>query len=130
MQQINLHSTMLLLILQNDSANPSDYKIYIPLCFYLYLSIYCDSNSDLVYLHSTMLLLILSPAVAAPLSPADLHSTMLLLIRSRGIRKRSSINIYIPLCFYLYPPGDMYDRLDLHLHSTMLLLIQVVRYLF
>ena len=49
---------------------------------------------------------------------------MLLLIRSRCNRFSIFINLYIPLCFYLYGGGTGSGGRRCALHSTMLLLIQ------
>ena len=53
----NLHSTMLLLIRIQMPTITSRSSIYIPLCFYLYLS-EKSTRIHFEYLHSTMLLLI------------------------------------------------------------------------
>ena len=74
--------------------------IYIPLCFYLYLSGFLN---DIVKTH--------------------LHSTMFLLIRRIRAVERGILLIYIPLCFYLYQHEQtkLWEINDLH--STMFLLI-------
>ena len=78
--QSSLHSTMLLLIRR--------------LC----------SNTTLILspLHSTMLLLIPCEKSWTSSTRFSLHSTMLLLILRQRPHVQIELNLYIPLCFYLY----------------------------
>ena len=96
----NLHSTMLLLYLIPTAAFIRDFSIYIPLCFYFIVGVdttQTEFNSDL---HSTMLLLYRYTFFIAMTTDLYLHSTMLLLYRPYIKTKSSACSIYIPLCFY------------------------------
>ena len=95
-------------------------------------------------LHSTMLLLYRSPCRTGSILHFYLHSTMLLLYLNRNgcndpfwseftfhyastlsYSAHSSnllIKIYIPLCFYFITTKRAQASMDMHLHSTMLLL--------
>ena len=97
-----LHSTMLLLIpcsCPSISQMPSN----LHSTMLLLILIPClPSSVFFPYLHSTMLLLIPSLFVRIPSPFSDLHSTMLLLIQYRIHPEIRCAGIYIPLCFYLY----------------------------
>ena len=119
---MNLHSTMFLLIRFDWLYDDSD-----PEFTFHYVSTYTKSGSTVWQLEG------------------NLHSTMFLLIRNLFPRVFLSLNIYIPLCFYLYRNGlrseygfqviyiplcfYLYIKRRLHswsstnLHSTMFLLI-------
>ena len=142
-----LHSTMLLLILVRLATSPHVWYIYIPLCFYLYQFPYTVALQQIYNLHSTMLLLILCQQLNgnSPNTFTFHYASTYTDRKSEGMHDgliyiplcfylywggllpiKSTNSIYIPLCFYLYlctiaqmiPVGH-------HLHSTMLLLIQL-----
>ena len=98
-----LHSTMLLLYLWCDSAEPDRIKtLYIPLCFY-YIFIKIPDFLLFLPLHSTMLLLYLHILIAVKSMYPALHSTMLLLYPVQKKATLFLICLYIPLCFYYIP---------------------------
>ena len=120
---------------------------YIPLCLYLYWMRWRQLLKN-IHLHSTMLLLIRDRISSIDLTAeftfhyastytkpdltcqrywSNLHSTMLLLIPSPVYLARILFSIYIPLCFYLYWHCFMFGIRIYHLHSTMLLLIRIMR---
>ena len=81
---------------------PVFFWIYIPLCFYLYQNaVYTTVRLWIFTFHyaSTYTIYI----SASTRMQEDLHSTMLLLIRMLIDKCRLPGQIYIPLCFYLYP---------------------------
>ena len=99
--QLDLHSTMLLLILWAILYRSQPLNIYIPLCFYLYAAfnkISIFPNEFTFHYASTYT----EPICFAPSSSPHLHSTMLLLIRILNFFRFPLDYIYIPLCFYLY----------------------------
>ena len=95
----NLHFTMLLLypdrILYKQGSTEFTFHYASTLSGISYL-IY----QKLHHLHSTMLLLYQITGTPIYNIHTDLHSTMLLLYHSSTFLSRSSILIYIPLCFY------------------------------
>ena len=121
-----LHSTMLLLYLWCDSAEPDRIKtLYIPLCFY-YIFIKIPDFLLFLPLHSTMLLLYLHILIAVKCMYPALHSTMLLLYPVQKKATLFLICLYIPLCFYYIVRFSVCMGSLLHtLHSTMLLLYPV-----
>ena len=79
-EEWDLHSTMLLLILSATTVFPGPIIIYIPLCFYLYCWAVCRCDfSALIYI-PLCFYLYWSPLPKEAVE-IDLHSTMLLLIR-------------------------------------------------
>ena len=102
----HLHSTMFLLIPIAMNVISNTTGIYIPLCFYLYDSTICtDPANDQIYIPLCFYLYD-NTFEAKRRKVADLHSTMFLLIQK--------------------PPVAIYGG-DTNLHSTMFLLIRQCR---
>ena len=105
--QCNLHSTMLLLYLQEHEWSNTVRIIYIPLCFYF---IGNSPPTLCTYLH--------------------LHSTMLLLYHRILKRRMRPFKIYIPLCFYFIVNTDSEQELRVgftfHYASTLSWCVQFV----
>ena len=125
-------------------------RIYIPLCFYLYL-VSMTSPRLILFIYIPLCFYLYEAQVPqnTPYRP-HLHSTMFLLIRffwiiqvclwgvltfhyvsTYTLRKTHSrwlFLIYIPLCFYLYEETQITQSWVLDLHSTMFLLIRFTRY--
>ena len=118
-----LHSTMLLLIRQQDHIRRYVDLFYIPLCFYLYelgsaitevenvvftfhyASTYTrrsDSQSDRQRFYIPLCFYLYWMDTLTAYGMAILHSTMLLLIRRVISDTWGLVWFYIPLCFYLY----------------------------
>ena len=98
---LNLHSTMFLLIPVFPAGEASAFSIYIPLCFYLYGGAHrqqCGANQFTFHYVSTYTIL----EICLKLGISHLHSTMFLLIHDAAEPDSPISNIYIPLCFYLY----------------------------
>ena len=92
-----LHSTMLLLILIFTSA----FLPVLPIFTFHYASTYTLRN------------------VALPVPGLHLHSTMLLLILNCFHSHTLHINIYIPLCFYLYFQSCQQSRLNYNIYIPL-----------
>ena len=115
---------MLLLILMYTAFCTHMEIIYIPLCFYLYLT--TSSNTlfiSFIYIPLCFYLYCTQPGHKYSLYKFTFHyaSTYTVVVFDDPV---VSIQIYIPLCFYLYAGvGRVIDGVEAYLHSTMLLLI-------
>ena len=98
-----LHSTMFIFISVRSECSWVNFKIYIPLCLYLYLANHFYSIACYPNLHSTMFIFILQ------------HDFLLC----------SATSIYIPLCLYLYFFLLFLCLSYLYLHSTMFIFILI-----
>ena len=137
----DLHSTMLLLIRVINAGVGVDGLQFTFHYASTYTRISLAVSSFTLYLHSTMLLLILIftsaflPVlpiftfhyastytlrnVALPVPGLHLHSTMLLLILNCFHSHTLHINIYIPLCFYLYFQSCQQSRLNYNIYIPL-----------
>ena len=127
--QCNLHSTMLLLYLQEHEWSNTVRIIYIPLCFY-FIGNSPPTLCTYLHLHSTMLLLYPEPHFATARHKKHLHSTMLLLYHRILKRRMRPFKIYIPLCFYFIVNTDSEQELRVgftfHYASTLSWCVQFV----
>ena len=146
--EYDLHSTMLLLIRRNNPGEFLRICIYIPLCFYLYtVRQYRQESSESFTFHYASTYT--AADYGAPTTRKRIYIPLCfyLYITVTNLDFISAM-IYIPLCFYLY--GAAFRQVALpaeftfhyastytsqrtfplssiiHLHSTMLLLIQFV----
>ena len=102
--QLNLHSTMFLLIPDWFLPTKSTERIYIPLCFYLY-ALWADLRRRLLHLHSTMFLLIRVWLYSLSAYPSFTFHYVSTYTVVAGKWIKDKVGIYIPLCFYLYFHG-------------------------
>ena len=125
---LNLHSTMFLLILVCAHICFFIVKIYIPLCFYLYEAQVPQNTPYRPHLHSTMFLLIRFFWIIQVCLWGVLTFHYVSTYTLRKTHSRWLFLIYIPLCFYLYEETQITQSWVLDLHSTMFLLIRFTRY--
>ena len=105
------------------AGHAGEHEIYIPLCFYLYLSQFTVSSMispftfHYVSTYTVWLVLVFG-------LPPYLHSTMFLLIQSQTRFSNSKIQHLHSTMFLLIPRSAEYSSVSLpDLHSTMFLLI-------
>ena len=100
--ELYLHSTMFLLIRRTIYRDVRDRKIYIPLCFYLYLYTAFLLYFRYAVIYIPLCFYLYQQEESAEWVVIHLHSTMFLLIRGADSVPVPEDRIYIPLCFYLY----------------------------
>ena len=118
-----LHSTMFIFISVRSECSWVNFKIYIPLCLYLYWFSLFFLLLLPFHLHSTMFIFIFRACHVIKF-PTMIYIPLCLYLYIYVLCGRKTFTrIYIPLCLYLYVGHALEKCFTNNLHSTMFIFI-------